>query len=344
MRIGLVTAGGDCPGLNAVIRAVVKRGVLRYGHEFVGFAEGWRGVLENIQVPVDLPVVERILHQGGTILRSSRMDLRKVQGSFAQCEANLRREGVDAIVGIGGNGTQAANAILTQHGVNCIGVPKTIDNDLSGTEVCFGFDTAVGIATEAIDRLHSTAEAHNRIMVCEVMGHHAGWIAAYAGIASGAHIIIVPEVPVDMDEVVEQVQRQWSNGDRYALVVVAEGVKLPGSGHSSGKLGGIGNEIALELAQRTGYETRSVNLGHILRGGIPSAYDRVLATRFGVAAIDLINEEKFGRMVALRSGRVVDIPFATAVACNRGVTREVLDVVRAMRPTFAREVLPPSIA
>jgi ATP-dependent phosphofructokinase / diphosphate-dependent phosphofructokinase len=327
MRIGLVTAGGDCPGLNAVIRAVVRRGVLRYGHEFVGFAEGWRGMVENIQIPVDLAAVERILHQGGTILRSSRLDVRKVPDGFERCAETMKREGVDAIIAIGGNGTQAANVILTQLGLNCVGVPKTIDNDLNGTDTCFGFDTAVGIATEAIDRLHSTAEAHRRVMVCEVMGRHVGWIAAYAGLASGAHITLVPEMPVNLDAITQQVQYEWEHGRQYAIVVVAEGVRMPGSDRT--KLSGVGAELAEELERRTGYETRSVTLGHVLRGGTPSAYDRILATRFGTAAIDLVDQKKFGRMVALHAGRVVDIPLVQAVSSVRRLSHEMIQALEA---------------
>ncbi len=328
MRIGFVTAGGDCPGLNAVIRAAVRRGMLHYGHEFVGFAEGWRGLMENIQIPVNLDTVDRILHQGGTILRSSRMDVRKVPGGFEQCAETFRKEHIDALIAIGGNGTQAANVILTQQGLNCVGVPKTIDNDLCGTDTCFGFDTAVGIATEAIDRLHSTAEAHNRIMVCEVMGRHAGWIAAYAGLASGAHITLVPEVPIDLEEITAQVQYEWEHGRQYAIIVVAEGVHMPGT-NPGAKIGGIAAELAAELEHRTGHETRGVVLGHVLRGGTPSAYDRILATRFGVAAIDLVDQEKFGRMVALRAGRVVDIPLAQAVACARLLSQDMIHALEA---------------
>ncbi|WP_263408971.1 6-phosphofructokinase [Terriglobus tenax] len=337
MRIGLVTAGGDCPGLNAVIRAVVQRGILHHNHEFLGFMEGWRGLVEDLYIPLDLRATEDLLTRGGTILRTSRVDIRQVHAGFARCAQTMDRHGLDALIALGGNGTQAANLILSDMGVNCIGVPKTIDNDLSGTDMCFGFDTAVNIATEAIDRLHTTAAAHNRVIVCEVMGRHTGWIAACAGIAAGAHVTLVPEVPIDIDEVCGQVQYEWEKGNQYAIVVIAEGATLPNSDWAgpTKKLGGIASALAKMIEERTGCETRSAILGHIQRGGTPSAFDRVLATRYGVAAVDLATQRRFGRMVALRNSTIVDIPLKDAVAAPRGVDPSLLEVIRGLRPPVA---------
>lgn len=340
MRIGLVTAGGDCPGLNAVIRAVVRRGILHYGNEFLGFIEGWRGLIEDLYMPLDLAATDDLLNRGGTILRTSRVDIRQVHGGYNRCLQTMDRHGLDALIALGGNGTQAANLILSEMGLNCIGVPKTIDNDLSGTDTCFGFDTAVNIATEAMDRLHTTAAAHNRVIVCEVMGRHTGWIAACAGIAAGAHITLVPEVTIDIDDVCGQLQYEWGRGRQYAIIVVAEGATLPNSDWAGPikKLGGIASALAKMIEERTGYETRAAILGHIQRGGPPSAYDRLLATRYGVAAIDLVNQRKFGRMVALRNSTVVDIPLREAVAPPRGISAELMEVIGALRPPSIKYV------
>jgi 6-phosphofructokinase len=264
MRIGMLTGGGDCPGLNAVIRAVVRKGVLHFGDDFVGFLEGWRGVLDDRTMPLDLQTTSGILHRGGTILRSSRTNVKKIEGGFERCLAVIQAHRLDALIAMGGDDTQSISVELAKRGVNCIGVPKTIDNDLSGTDACFGFDTAVTIATEAVDRLHSTTEAHSRVQVVEVMGRDAGWIAVTAGIAGGADVILAPEMPIDMDDVVRLLRARWESGKRFALVVVAEGAKLPEQtsqtsvgtkldafGHV--RLSGIGQMLAEEIEKRTGY-------------------------------------------------------------------------------------------
>jgi phosphofructokinase-like protein len=342
MRVGLITAGGDCPGLNAVIRAVVRKGTLHYGDEFVGFMEGWRGLLEDMTMPLTLETTSGILHLGGTILRSSRMNMQDAPDGLNRCVEVLAKHRIDALIALGGNGTQAASLALFQRGVKCVGVPKTIDNDLCGTDACFGFDTAVEIATEAVDRLHSTAESHNRVIVCEVMGRDAGWIAIGAGIAGGADVTLVPELPIDMDEICRLLKYRWDRGEKFAIVVVAEGAKLPGVEKIAGsdrvdsqgrvRLGGIAEVLATEIEKRTGYETRSVNLGHIQRGGTPSANDRMLATRYGLAAIDLVHAGMFGRMVVLQGMKITDISLADAVANTRTVDPELLKIIKGLQP------------
>ena len=343
MRIGMLTGGGDCPGLNAVIRAAVRKGIQHHGDEFVGFMEGWRGVLDNATMPLTLETTSGILHRGGTILRSSRTNVKKIQGGFEKCAEVLASHKLDALIALGGDDTQSISLALIERGVNCVGVPKTIDNDLSGTDACFGFDTAVGIATEAVDRLHSTAEAHNRVLVCEVMGRDAGWIAITTGIAGGADVTLVPELPIDSEEVCRLLRYRWEHGKKFGIVVVAEGAKLPEQegqvavgnkldafGHV--RLSGIGQVLAEEIEKRTGYETRSVNLGHTQRGGTPSAYDRMLATRYGVAAIDLVHAGKFGRLVVLKGTTISDIPLADAIAKTRTVGEDLLEVMRGLQP------------
>jgi 6-phosphofructokinase 1 len=335
MRIGVLTGGGDCPGLNAVVRAVVRKGIFHHGDEFIGFIEGWRGVVEDITVPLTIEKVSGILQLGGTILRTSRTNPRKKEGAMDKCLATIARHKLDALITIGGDDTQGVANALIEKGVKCVGVPKTIDNDLSGTDVCFGFDTAVGIATEAIDRLHSTAESHNRVLVCEVMGRDAGWIALYSGIAGGADAILVPEKPIDLDEVCAIVKERHARGKKFSIIVVAEGAKMPAKdeqathgskvddfGHA--RLMGIGQHIADEIERRTGYETRAVSLGHTQRGGTPSAYDRMLATRYGTAAIDLVHQGKFGRLVVLRGTEISDIPLKEAIAKTRTVGDDLL--------------------
>src|ERR1700729_272460 len=273
MRIGMLTGGGDCPGLNAVIRAAVRKGIQHYGDEFVGFMEGWRGVLDDVTMPLNLGATLGILQKGGTILRSSRTNVKKIPGGLEKCVEVLTKNKIDALIALGGDDTQSISLALSEKGVKCVGVPKTIDNDLSGTDVCFGFDTAVTIATEAVDRLHSTTEAHSRVQAVEGMGRDAGWIAVTAGIAGGADVILAPELPIDIDDVVRLLKARWESGKRFALVVVAEGAKLPhvegqvtvgdkldSFGHA--RLSGIGQALAEEIERRTGYETRSVNLGH----------------------------------------------------------------------------------
>ena len=343
MRVGMLTGGGDCPGLNAVIRAAVRKGILHHGDEFVGFMEGWKGVIENTTMPLTLETTSGILHRGGTILRSSRTNVKKVPGGFEKCLESIKANKLDALIALGGDDTQSITLALGERGVKCVGVPKTIDNDLSGTDACFGFDTAVGIATEAVDRLHSTAESHSRVLVCEVMGRDAGWIAITSGIAGGADVVLVPEVPIDLDEVCRLITYRREHGKKFSIVVVAEGAKLPASdeqathgtsvdsfGHA--RLSGIGQVLAEEIEKRTGYETRSVNLGHTQRGGTPSAYDRMLATRYGVAAIDLVHAGKFKRLVVLRGPQITDIPLAEAIAKTRTVGQDLLDVVKGLQP------------
>ena len=343
MRIGMLTGGGDCPGLNAVIRAAVRKGIWHYGDEFIGFREGWRGVLDDRTMVLDLETTSGILQKGGTILRSSRTNVKKIPGGFEQCLAVIQKNKLDALIAMGGDDTQSISVELAKRGVNCVGVPKTIDNDLSGTDVCFGFDTAVTIATEAVDRLHSTTEAHSRVQVVEVMGRDAGWIAITAGIAGGADVVLAPEKPIDIDDVVRLLKARWESGKKFAIVVVAEGAKLPhvegqvtvgdkldSFGHA--RLSGIGQALAEEIEKRTGYETRSVNLGHTQRGGTPTAYDRMLASRYGVAAIDLVHAGKFGELVVLKGTEISHIPIADAIAKTRTVGEDLFAVVRGLQP------------
>ena len=337
MKVGVLTGGGDCPGLNAVIRAVVRKGETVHGDEFVGFADGWQGVIEGHTIPLDSRVCRGILPRGGTILGTSRVSPFLVDGGV---EAVLRQlEAFDALVVIGGEGTLgAAFRLALEHRVPLVGVPKTIDNDVGGTEVTFGFHTAVQIATDAIDRLHTTAEAHDRVIVCEVMGRNAGWIAMYAGIAGGAAEIIIPEEPFDIDTICSNLVRRHSTGRYASVVVVAEGA-LPKAGtipvpereldiFGHERLGGISNLLAREIEHRTGFEARVTILGHVQRGGTPTAFDRVLATRFGMAAIDAVHEGAFGEMVGLRGDRIVRVPLGEAVGSGvpKQVPRELIEV------------------
>ena len=337
MKIGMLTGGGDCPGLNAVIRAVVRKGSFHYDDEFVGFVEGWRGVLEDKTMPLDLSSVGGILPRGGTILRTSRTNPDKHDGGLQRCAENLKKHGCDALIAIGGDDTLSVAKKLFDNGVRVVGVPKTIDNDLSGTDFTFGFDTAVNVATEAIDRVHTTAEAHNRVIVVEVMGRAAGWIAIYSGIAGGADVILIPEVPFDIDKVAELIRQRHARGRYFSIVVAAEGAKFAGGVEMNGgeqerdefghlRLGGIGLTVANEIEKRTGFESRSVVLGHIQRGGSPSAFDRVLATRYGLSAVDMVHRAEFGQMAALRGNKIISIPLAEAIASNRKVSTEILDV------------------
>ncbi|MFD0773978.1 6-phosphofructokinase [Streptomonospora algeriensis] len=322
MRVGVLTGGGDCPGLNAVIRAVVRKGIKDYDYEFVGFRDGWRGPLEGDTMPLDRAAVSGILPRGGTILGSSRTNLMKIEGGVERVKQNMAELGIDALVAIGGEDTLGVATQLTDQGVNVVGVPKTIDNDLNATDYTFGFDTAVNIATEAIDRLHTTAESHHRALVVEVMGRHAGWIALHSGMAAGANVILIPERPFDIDEVVAHVESRFRTN--YApILVVAEGAHpkdgqmelSAGEKDSFGhvRLGGIGQRLSEEIESRTGKEARSVVLGHVQRGGTPSAFDRVLATRLGVNAIEAVHDQEFGKMVALQGTDIkrVDLSAAT---------------------------------
>ena len=322
MRIGILTGGGDCPGLNAVIRAIVRKGV-RCGDEVVGFRDGWRGVLEGDTVPMDLAAVRGILPRGGTVLGTSRTNPYALEGGADRVLATLERLRVDALIPIGGEDTLGVATKLAEAGVRVVGVPKTIDNDLDATDYTFGFDTALGVATEAIDRLHTTGDSHHRTLVVEVMGRHAGWIALHAGMAGGATVVLIPEQPFDVDAVVEHCQHRFDSG--YSpIVVVSEGasskdgdlVLATGERDAFGhvRLGGIGTALASLIEQRTGREARAVVLGHIQRGGTPSPFDRVLATRFGLAALDAVHDGASGVMVALRGTDIVRVPLAEATA------------------------------
>ncbi|KPM54656.1 6-phosphofructokinase [Frankia sp. CcI49] len=321
MKIGVLTGGGDCPGLNAVIRGVVRKGVGLYGHSFVGFRDGWRGPLENDTMPLDIAAVRGILPRGGTILGSSRTNPFASADGPARVRETMRRTGVDALIAIGGEDTLGAAARLHAEGIPVIGVPKTIDNDLSATDYTFGFDTAVNIATEAIDRLHTTAESHHRVLVVEVMGRHAGWIALHSGMAAGANVILIPERPFDIDKVCAFVEQRFATS--YApIIVVAEGAtpiagtmmvkegELDAFGHV--RLQGISALLETEIRGRTGRETRATVLGHVQRGGTPTAFDRWLATRFGLHAVDAAHDGDFGVMVALHGTRVERVPLAEA--------------------------------
>jgi 6-phosphofructokinase 1 len=317
MRIGVLTGGGDCPGLNAVIRAIVRKGVDAYGHEFVGFQDGWRGPLEDMTQPLTISDVRGILPRGGTILGSSRTQHTDHGDGIELITTNMRKHGVEALIAIGGEGTLRGAAAVHAAGIPVVGVPKTIDNDIPGTDVTFGFDTAVQVAVDAIDRLHTTAESHHRVMIVELMGRHAGWIALHAGVAGGANVILIPERPFDVEEVCRYVERRFEK--RYAcIIVVAEGAKpregslkvddkgVDAYGHAI--FPGIGSILEHEIYGRTGREARTIVLGHTQRGGSPSSFDRWLATRFGLAAIDAVNDGDFGKMVALHATEVVRVP------------------------------------
>ena len=346
MRIGLLTGGGDCPGLNAVIRAVVVGGAVHHDDEFVGFLDGWRGLVEGHSIPLDADQCRSILTRGGTILGTSRTNPFATDDGAERVLATVKALDLDAVVAIGGDDTLGAADRLHELGLAVVGVPKTIDNDLSGTEVTFGFDTAVQIATEAIDRLQTTAESHHRVIVCEVMGRHVGWIAVHAGIAGGAAEILIPERPFSLDEVCERLVRRHGEGQFFSTVVVAEGAlprdessdePAPRRPESEGtdqyghvRLGGIGVFLAQEIERRTGYESRSTVLGHIQRGGTPTAFDRVLATRFGAEALAAVHDHQFGVMVALQGGDIVRIPLREAVGKPKQVDPRLYEQVAAL--------------
>lgn len=337
-RIGLLTGGGDCPGLNPVIRAVVRKALLE-GYEVIGIKNGWKGLIENDTTRLDINAVSGILPKGGTILGTSRTNPYKNEGDLKKLKENFKKLGLDSLVAVGGEDTLGVAAKLIKDGIeNIVGVPKTIDNDLSATDYTFGFDTALNIATECIDRLHTTAESHHRIIVVEVMGRHAGWIAIESGIAGGADVILIPEIPIDIDEVCATIKRRHSRGKTFSIVVVAEGAhfkdgssvlqeqKLDSFGHV--RLGGIGEILANEIEKKTGYETRVSVLGHIQRGGTPTAFDRVLGTRLGVKAVELIKNKKFGRMVALSGIKIIDVPIEDAVKALKTVDMELYDIAK----------------
>ena len=337
-KIGILTGGGDCPGLNPVIRAAVRKG-LQEGYEFLGIKNGWKGLVENDTMPLGLDAVSGILPKGGTILGTSRTNPYKKEGDLQKVKDNFKKMGLDALVAVGGEDTLGVAAKLTKDGIpNIVGVPKTIDNDLSCTDYTFGFDTALNVAMECIDRLHTTAESHHRIIVAELMGRHAGWIAIEAGIAGGADVILIPEKPIDLDEVCAIIKKRHARGKTFSIVVVAEGAqfkdkslitqeeKLDAFGHV--RLGGIGERLAQHIEKSTGFETRVSVLGHIQRGGSPTAFDRVLGTRFGVKAVELLNSKKFGRMVALQGIKIVDVPLEEAVKELKTVDMELYNLAK----------------
>jgi len=341
--VAILTGGGDCPGLNAVIRAVARRCFDR-GEEVIGVRLGWRGLVEDLVRPLRREDVSGILPRGGTILGTSRTNPHRLEGGVERVLATFAANGLDALVAVGGEDTLGVAARLyEQQGFPVVGVPKTIDNDLSATDYTFGFDTAVAVCTEAIDRLHTTAESHNRVMVVEVMGRHTGWIAVMSGIAGGADVILIPEHPLTVEETCRELERRHARGKDFSIVVVSEGYKLT---YESGeqrevvqeedldafghvRLGGVGEALGREIEERTGFETRVTVLGHVQRGGSPTARDRVLATRFGLKAADLVHEGRFGRMAALRGDEIIDVALADAVAELKKVPPEWYEVARA---------------
>ena len=334
--IGVLTGGGDCPGLNPVIRAVVRR-ALQSQITVIGIRNGWKGLVKADTMPLDLQAISGILPKGGTILGTSRTNPYKNPEEAKQVLATITSLGLDALIAIGGEDTLGVAAKLVQDGAKVVGVPKTIDNDLNKTDFTFGFDTAVNVATEAIDRLHSTAESHHRIMVAEVMGRHAGWIATYAGIAGGADVILIPERPVVIDDVIAVIKKRYARGKDFSIVVVAEGAQLqrhsdiveagkPLDDFGHVRLGGIGHALADLIEKRTGYETRVTVLGHLQRGGAPTAFDRVLGTRFGVKAVELAIEGKFGYMVSLQGSKIVPVPIHEATGTLKTVDMDLYEL------------------
>jgi len=354
-KIGILTGGGDCPGLNAVIRAVVKKS-RRYNWDVIGIKNGWKGLINGEMELLSDYSVSGILPKGGTIIGTSRTNPFNNEGDVQKVIDNIKKFGIDALVAVGGDDTLGVAKNLYEKGIPTVGVPKTIDNDLSGTDYTFGFDTAVSIATEAIDRLHTTAESHHRVIVVEVMGRHAGWIATMAGIAGGADDILIPEVPFDIEEVCKNLRERYSRGKKFSIVAVAEGAhpkkeKSPeaqtnegGTSNTEGghlvtqadetdafghvRLGGIGHYLTKELEKRMDVETRVTILGHVQRGGTPTAHDRILATRFGVAAVELIKNENFGKMVALQGNKIVPIELEEAVSKSKTVDMDLYDIAK----------------
>ncbi|HOX10278.1 MAG TPA: ATP-dependent 6-phosphofructokinase [Candidatus Omnitrophota bacterium] len=336
-RIGVLTGGGDCPGLNPVIRGVVRKAYLE-GYEVLGIKNGWKGIIEGDISPLDLRSVSGILPKGGTILGTSRTNPYKKEGAVQKVKDNFRKFELDALIAIGGEDTLGVANKLVKEGLKVVGVPKTIDNDLSETDYTFGFDTAVNIVTECIDRLHTTAESHNRIMVVEVMGRHAGWIAVHGGIAGGADVILIPEVPINIDEVCSIIKKRHAQGKNFSIIVVAEGAKfdensevlqeekLDDFGHV--RLGGIGQVLGELIEKKTGFETRVTVLGHIQRGGSPTAFDRVLGTRFGVKAVELVKQGKFGYMVSLKGVNIEAVPIEKAVGTLKTVDMDFYNIAK----------------
>ena len=343
LKIGVLTSGGDCPGLNAVIRAVVRKGVIDYGAEVIGIWRGWRGLIDNLMKPLGLDAVSGILPRGGTILRTSRTNPFAHEHGPEAIMENARAAGLDAVIAVGGDDTMTvAHKMFDQHGLKVVGVPKTIDNDVIGTDYTFGFDTTVNIAMDAIDRIHTTAESHDRVMVIEVMGRDSGWIALYAGLAGGADMIVIPEQPISVQDICELIRRRHERGKDYSIVVVAEGATLildDGTelravhdedtdefGHA--RMGGIGNLLAIRIQAETGYETRVTVLGHTQRGGSPSSFDRILGTRFGIAATDFVHQGKFGRMVATQGDEIVAVDLADVAGRTRYVSEQYYGLAR----------------
>lgn len=340
MRVALLTGGGDCPGLNAVIYAAVRKGIQTYGDEFIGFLNGWRGVLDDQWIPLTLENTDGIQLTGGTILHSSRTNVKKIPGGIEKVQEVLKKNKIDALIALGGDDTQSVTLFLSENGVPSVGVPKTIDNDINGTDMTFGFDTAVMIATEAVDRIHTTADSHNRVVVVEVMGRDAGWIAYASGVAGGAHVILVPEMEIDIEHVCALLKYNYDHGKHYGVVVVAEGCHLPSLGQVTGsaevdafghaRLSGIGEALADLIEKKTGFETRSVNLGHTQRGGVPTAFDRVLGQRYGLHAIDMVHQQKWGRIAVLHGTDITDITIKEAISTNRRLDERFFDVIRSL--------------
>jgi len=335
-RIAILTGGGDCPGLNAVIRAAVRK-ALQQGWEVIGFRNGWKGIIKNEFDVLDNNAVSGILHRGGTILGTSRTNPYNDDTSVDEIKETFKKNDLKALIAIGGEDTLGVANKLAQEGLPVVGVPKTIDNDLNCTDYTFGFDTALNVATECIDRLHSTAESHNRVMVVEIMGRHAGWIALEAGLAGGADVILIPEVPINIDEVCELIKKRHSRGKTFSIVAVAEGAQLEAQdvtqkedldqfGHV--RLGGIGNTLGKFIEDKTGFETRVTVLGHIQRGGTPTAFDRVLGTRFGVKAVDLVIDQKWGRMTSLQGNKIVDVDIKEAVGVLKTVPADYYNMAK----------------
>lgn len=336
MKVGVLSGGGDAPGINAVIRAVVRKGIQRYGYEIVGIRDGWYGLLEGEFLPLDLKSASGILPRGGSILGTSRTNPFKHENGPQKILGNAEKMGIGAVVAIGGDDTLSVAYKMGELGLKCVGVPKTIDNDLAGTDYTFGFMTAVAIATEALDRLHTTAETHHRVMILEVMGRYTGHIALYAGLAGGADVILIPEKPFDLDEICKYIRQRQQRGRNFSIIVVAEGAKpkdgteiiyseaVDEFGHI--RLGGIGYYLGKEIEKRIGIETRVVVLGHLQRGGSPTAFDRILATRFGIAAIDLVHEGKFGHMVAIQGNKMVSVPLKDVIGKRKSVDLKLYDI------------------
>jgi len=341
MRVALLTGGGDCPGLNAVIYAAVRKGINHYGDEFIGFLNGWRGVLDNDFISLTLENTDGIQLKGGTILHSSRTNVKKIPGGIEKVQEVLKANKIDALIALGGDDTQSVTLFLSENGVPSVGVPKTIDNDINGTDQTFGFDTAVMIATEAIERIHTTADSHNRVIVVEVMGRDAGWIAYASGGAGGPEVVLVPEEEIDIDHVCKLLKYNYDHGKHYGVVVVAEGCHLPEVGQvvdegakldsfGHARLSGIGEALSELIEKNTGFETRSVNLGHTQRGGVPTAFDRVLGQRYGLHAIDMVHEGKWGRIAVLKGLDITDITIKEAIATNRRLDQRFFDVISAL--------------